>query len=96
MSTISESKPRKTVAHAYEPISAAGEGGCSTQANQNVTFDIPRGKPEEWVPCLSPKLKHSKKATDCWSPHKTFETSTGDMLPDDEMYAGIRWKHMKH
>ena len=43
-------------------------------ADQNVTYNIPREKREEWPPCLSHKLKQSNGAKDWWIVNKTFKT----------------------
>ena len=34
----------------------------AASANQNVSNNIRRDKPEEWLPCLSHELKHSTRA----------------------------------
>ena len=45
----------------------------AASANQKVTNDIPREKPEEWPPSLAHKLKHRHRAKDWWIPYKTGE-----------------------
>ena len=45
-------------------------------ADQNVTSNIPREKPEEWTSCLSHKLKHGNRAKDLCISNITFTTTT--------------------
>ena len=44
----------------------------TASASQNVTKDVLHKKPEEWLPCLAHKLKHSNEVTDWWSLNKTI------------------------
>ena len=44
----------------------------AASANQSLTNIISREKPEDWRPCFTHKLKHSDRATDWWTPKKTF------------------------
>ena len=50
----------KTIEDSGIPVSRAAT------ANQNVTINILREKPEEWLPCLPRKLQHSNGAEDDW------------------------------
>ena len=43
----------------------------AASANQNVTDNIPHGKPKEWPSCLAHKLKHNNRGKDLWIPNKT-------------------------
>ena len=64
----------KTIEDSGIPVSRAAT------ANQNVTINILREKPEEWLPCLPRKLQHSNGAEDDWlaeSEKENFYKSNG-------------------
>ena len=49
--------------HADEVIESSGEANYQPVWLQNVTDNSLREKPEEWLPCLAHKLKHSKRVS---------------------------------